>query len=450
MSAVQPVAADPLPSYRAPRTRGRFIVLAFICSLAFILYLDRVCIGRAETSIREEFGFDKTQMAYVFMAFTLAYGIFEVPTGHFGDRFGSRGVLTRIVVWWSLFTALTGAAMGLYSLIAVRFLFGVGEAGAYPNSARVLGRWFPDGERGMAQGLVLTSAQLGAALSPPIAAYLIAGIGWRLAFVVFGALGVVWAVAFYLWFRDDPAKHPAVNDAENEYIAANRRLAAATEAHGGIPWAKVLRSPNVWLLAGIQTSGAFAAYMYMSWYATYLTEARGVELIEGGWLAGLVMAGGAVGCLGGGFFSAWVVRFDIDRVWSRRLYGCGVMVAAAGFLAASTFCDSAVAAASLTAVACMLALSQQSTWWSVAGEISGKHLGALFGLMNGVAVFGAMGSQYFFAAFADWRESLGYTGRAQWDPAFWVDAGILVAGGLLWLFLDPTKSAVGEETVEGH
>ncbi len=150
-------ALDPRP------TRIRFRVLGFLASLSFVLYLDRVCIGKAVVEIQKDLGLSNTQIGYALGAFTIAYGLFEVPTGRWGDRYGSRGVLTRIVVWWSLFTALTGAASGLLMLVGVRFLFGAGEAGAYPNAARVIARWFPLVERGRVQGAMLTSAQLGAA-----------------------------------------------------------------------------------------------------------------------------------------------------------------------------------------------------------------------------------------------------------------------------------------------
>ena len=144
----RPLSLAPDPAQQAAATRTRYGVLGFLCSLAFVLYLDRVCIGQALPSIQSELGLSNDQIGYVLGAFLIAYGLFEVPTGHWGDRFGSRGVLTRIVVWWSLFTALTGAANGLLVLVSVRFLFGAGEAGAYPNVARIIARWFPPGERG--------------------------------------------------------------------------------------------------------------------------------------------------------------------------------------------------------------------------------------------------------------------------------------------------------------
>ena len=183
----------------------RYGVLAFLCILALLLYVDRICIGQAAGQIQEQLRLSNTQMSLVFNAFSLAYCLFEVPTGHWGDRYGSRGVITRIAIWWSIFTALTGAAIGMWSLLLIRFLFGAGEAGAYPNTARVVTRWFPPAARGMARGWVVFVSMIGAMIAPVTAEYLIRIVGWRFTFAIFGALGIAWAAGFYAWFRDDPA-----------------------------------------------------------------------------------------------------------------------------------------------------------------------------------------------------------------------------------------------------
>ncbi|HYH63375.1 MAG TPA: MFS transporter, partial [Urbifossiella sp.] len=177
-------------------SRARFVLVLWLCGLAGVLYLDRICFGQAIDPMQRELGLTNTQMGLVAMAFTIAYGLFEIPTGRLGDRFGSRSVLARIVIWWSVFTALTGAAWGFTSLLMIRFMFGAGEAGAFPNAARVISRWFPISERGRVQGVMLTAAQLGGAAAPLAAAAVIELAGWRWAFVVFGSVGVVWAVGF--------------------------------------------------------------------------------------------------------------------------------------------------------------------------------------------------------------------------------------------------------------
>src|SRR5689334_10223413 len=241
-----------------PPTRARLGVLAFLCTLALLLYIDRVCIGQAASHIRKEFGLSEQQMSWVFNAFLLAYCLFEVPAGHWGDRHGSRGVIARVVVCWSIFTALTGAAIGLTSLIIIRFLFGAGEAGAYPNAARVVTRWFPARERGRVRGAITFVSLVGAIVAPILASHFIQLFGWRPTFSIFGALGLLWAAAFYAWFRDDPANHPSVNAAEvaliREPIPGAESSEDADAAPRHIPWSRVLASPNVWLLGFIMTA----------------------------------------------------------------------------------------------------------------------------------------------------------------------------------------------------
>src|SRR5579883_957729 len=215
------MTSDP-PTSEVPPTQVRYRVLAFLCSLSLVVYLDRICISQAVGPIQQELGIDNRWMGYVLSAFTLAYGLFEIPTGHWGDRYGSRGVLTRIVLWWSVFTALTGASAGLAMLLVVRFLFGAGEAGALPNTARVLRSWFPESSRGRAQGTVTPAMLLGGAVAPVAAQFLIDQAGWRWSFVIFGLIGLGWAVSFYRWFRDEPADHPATNEAERRLIDAGR------------------------------------------------------------------------------------------------------------------------------------------------------------------------------------------------------------------------------------
>jgi len=417
-------------------TRTRYGVLGFLCSLSFVLYLDRVCIGQAAVPIQRDLGLTNTQLGYAFGAFTIAYGLFEVPTGRWGDRFGSRGVLARIVLWWSFFTAMTGAATGLTMLVVVRFLFGAGEAGAYPNVARIIARWFPRGERGTAQGLVITSAQIGGALAPVTAAYMIAEIGWRATFVIFSLLGVVWAVAFTWWFRDDPAEHPGTNAAEQALIATAGTAAPAAHEHPPIPWRTILASHNIWLLGTVQTCSSFFSYMLMQWYPAYLEKGRGVDPLGAGRLASLVLVGAAVGCLASGYINDLLARWTRDNPARFRIYGFSGTILATVCLLAAIQCESATATSIWAAVAFMFAISQQATFWAVTTEIGGRHLGVVFGLLNSLGVPGAFVSTVFLGQFVDWMGARGYEGRAQWDPAFYVYAGVLVIGALCWLAVD--------------
>ncbi len=425
--AVQWPDRDNVMAASSPMTKARFKVLGVLCLLSGILYLDRICISAAVDSIQTDLKITNTQTSYVLMAFTLAYGLFEIPTGRWGDRLGARRVLTRISLWWSAFTALTGACTGFWMLVGVRFLFGAGEAGAFPNVARVMSRWFPDHERGRAQGILLAASQVGGAIAPFLAALLIREIGWRLTFVAFGSIGAVWAAGFYVWFRDDPRDHDAANATEVAYIG---RGASASNVHTQIPWALVVRNPSIWFLSLIMACGSFNSYIYFSWFPKYLQSGRGVEVTEAGLMASMVLAFSAAGTLSGGYMLDWFAsRGGIGR--KRVLGGCSFFLASA-MLGCSLLSDNPWLAAFFAALSCFATQATQPLWWTCSIGISGKHIGALFGLMNSVGVFGAMSSQYLVGKLADLLGARGFTGRAQWDPIFYINTGVLIVAGLLW------------------
>jgi len=422
----------------------RYGVLTFLCVLSFVLYLDRICIGQAVVPMQNDLHISSDKMGYVLAAFTLAYGLFEVPTGRWGDRFGSRRVLTRIVLWWSVFTALTGAAQGFVILLLVRFLFGAGEAGALPNACRVIARWFPPARRGTAQGFIVTAAQVGGVAAPVITVYSMEAIGWRWTFVLFGLLGVFWAAGFYFWFRDNPAEHRNVNGAELELLTENNFAVAGLLDHPPVPWRKVLLSATVWLMGAIMACSAAVAYMYFSWYPKYLQEARGVPPVESGWMSGLVLAGGAVGGVCGGYLGDWLLGLTGNRRWTRSGTGCLMFFLAALALVAAVRTDSPWLAAGWTALANLLAQVQLAAWWAVVTDISGKHVGTMFGLMNSMGVPGAVFSQVFLGHFTEWMQFQGYDGRQCWDPVFYLFAVTFVIGAACWLFVDSDKTIASE------
>jgi MFS transporter, ACS family, glucarate transporter len=441
-------------------TRVRYGVLVFLCLLTFILYLDRICMAQAAPAIQHDMGLSDTRMGFVHGAFTLAYGLFMAAAGRLGDRFGSRGVLVGIVLWWSAFTALTGAAIGFVMLVAIRFVFGAGEAGALPNCARVVSRWFPAHARGLPQGLLNTAALVGGAVAPVAVAYVIEvidtkiapavhervgvwPIGWRWAFVIFGAAGVLWALAFWRWYRDDPATHPGVNGAERAYINRGRGTNAQADEPtvGPVPWDRVMRSRNIWLLGLIITCASFTSYMYMSWYPRYVQDARHVEPTTSGWLASIVMAGGAIGSALGGVIGDRFLRRKRNKR-TRCWIGAASMASAALVLVLSIYLDDPRWAAGITAIAFFCMMLQIASWWGAVADISGPHLATLFGLANSLGVVGAIGSQLFFGAFADWRKDMGYLGRDRWDPAFYIYGAVLLIGAAAWLRVNPNRSAV--------
>lgn len=417
----------------APPTRARVAVAGWLCGLAGLLYLDRVCMGQAVVPIQTELGLSNWQMSQVQMAFTLAYGLFAVPAGRWADRRGPRAVLAGLVLAWSLFTGLTGAAAGLVMLIVVRFLFGAAEAGAFPTATKAVVRWFPLGERGRVQGVMLAAGQFGAVLAPAASAYLIEAAGWRWLFPLYGLLGVGWAVGFWLWFRDDPAGHRGVNVAELRHIRADGDSDPPTANPGPVPWGRVATNRGVVVLSLIMMLAAFYTYFFYSWFQKYLHAARGVGNVEAGHLASLVMAGSAVGMLGGGWLADRLPRWSADPVAARRRLGVGCYLVAAGCLWLGVRADDPLALAALWGASfCALHVTLPN-WWLCAIPQAGRHTAALTGLMNGLGVVGALASQGFVGWFADRQERVfGMTGRAAWDPLFDVYVGVLVAGAAAW------------------
>jgi MFS family permease len=407
-------------------SRTRFTLLRFAFALSVITYLDRVCIATAATSIREDLHLTAVQMGWIFSAFTLAYAIFEIPSGWLGDITGPRKVLTRIVLWWSAFTVATGVAWNYASMLTFRFLFGAGEAGAFPNASRSFSQWFPTKERGRAHGIFFMGTRLGGALAPPLAVALIAAIGWRRSFWVFGSLGVVWGMLWWRWFRDDPAKHPFVNAEELRIIQEGRSVEVQ---HDNIKW-KALLSANLLFICLTYFAFGYGLYFYITWLQTYLREARGFSVAQASLLASVVLFCGAVASIVGGFWTdSWVKRFGL------RIGRCGVasgaLVGSGLILALAAFTNNSLAAALLIAAAAGVADLSVSSGWAMCLDIGRESAGTVTGCMN---TFGNLGG-------AIAPVVMGYTVQwwGSWTIPLLITAGIYIVGGLIALLIDPTK-----------
>jgi ACS family glucarate transporter-like MFS transporter len=288
---------------KASRTRYGVVILAI--GLAVLSYVQRVAISGAAVPIAHDLHLSKQQMGLVFGAFGLAYALFELPMGLLGDRLGVRRVLTQIVLAWSAFTALTGAAWSATSLISIRFLFGAGEAGCFPNLTRMLSAWLPPRERVTAQSLMWACTRWGGAATPPLTLLCITLFGWRWAFVSFAALGLVWCLIFLLWFRDDPATHGAVNAAERQLLEEARVLTT----HGAErSWLSLLLTKQVAALVLQYFCFSYVWYFYITWLPTYLREGRGQSPERAAALAVLPLLFGGFGSLASGIFSRRLPR----------------------------------------------------------------------------------------------------------------------------------------------
>src|SRR5262249_43429502 len=334
-------------------TRIRHQVLVLACLLAALTYLDRICFGVAADEIRQELGLTSVaDLKWAFTAFAIAYGLFEIPTGWWGDRFGPRRVLIRVVLWWSFFTALTGLVGwqvagvtfgGLAFLTVVRFLFGAGEAGAFPNITRALQNWFPPDARARAQGYVWMTARLAGGLTPLVWTLLVAGtevtsplVSWRGAFVLFGLLGVVWCFMFARRFRNRPDEHPDVNASERDLIAAG--LVESPTTHEKVPWTSILFNRNFLCMYVMYFSITYGWDFNVNYLPDCLDKRYGVESTS---MVGSLFKGGpfilgAIGCLLGGYWTDALIRRGTSLRWSRRLPGLfGLVFCSACYLTAA-------------------------------------------------------------------------------------------------------------------
>ena len=414
---------------RAGATRVRYAVLAFMCSLSVITYLDRVCISGSAPYIVSDLGLTPVEMGLAFTAFGIAYAAFEVPSGWLGDMIGPRKVMTRIVVWWSVFTTLTGLVRNLSSLVAVRFLFGAGEAGAYPNTTKVISRWMPTVERGFAQGVVWMCARMGGAFAPGLVVFMISRMGWRPTFWVFGAVGLVWAVLFWKWFRDTPSEKPGVNEMELQIIQHGRTLRPARRQ---VPWARLLLSGNLWAICWMYFGMAYGWYFYITWLPTYL-KARGATMLQAGVYGGMPLFLGAIGCGLGGVLTDYVVR-KTGNVRNRRTIGfVGFFLGSLSMLASVLF-ESPLHSVLALSLASFFGDLTMGSCWAVCLDVGHELAGTVSGCMNTWGNVGGALSPFM----AGWLVQH----FNNWNLPIVISGGIFLAGALLWLVIDPTKSVL--------
>jgi len=387
-----------------------------------------VCISTAAPAIKAELGLSDSQMGLVFSAFTFSYALFEIPSGWLADRLGARITLTRIVLRWSVMTAATGLAGGFLSLIAVRLLFGVGEAGTFPATARAYAHWLPTAERGRALGLAIMMGALGGAATQPIVAGLLSVMSWRPVFAIFGAVGLVWAIAWWRWFRDDPAAHPAVNAAELVEIRGGG--ADGRHAEGGVPWSALIGSGSLRALCAMYCAALYGWYFYLTWLPTYLLRGRGFDIKNTGFLAALPLLSVAAGVVAGG----WLVDRLAKRIGpqrGRRLPPLvGFPLAALAIVGAVMTADPLTSALLLAAAAGIAALGMASAW-VVAIEMGGPHAGVVTGTMNMFGNFGGALSPLVIGFCLDrW---------GSWELPLLSIAVLYVVAAACWLVIDPTE-----------
>jgi ACS family glucarate transporter-like MFS transporter len=358
-------------------------VLAFLVVLAVITFLDRISLSVAAARMQGDLHIDTARWGWILGAFVLSYALFEIPTGQLGDRLGPRRILTRVVLWWTAFTALTGFARGFYSLLATRFLFGVGEAGAYPNISAALARWFPATSRAKAQGMIWGASRLGGALAPLIVVPLQRTLGWRTTFVLLGVVGAAWAGCWFLWYRDRPDEQPGITAAELAEIPPAFSLAQ----HAKTNWKQLLRSRQMGILVAMYFFYAWGPWFYFSWYPLYLMKTGHFSEKQMGVFSALpYILGMAANLIGGPVFDRLAARRGIR--FAGRLIGTASLLGAAALMLAMVQIHQQAPLVIVSAMALGVNDFMVPAVWAVAMHMGGEWAGTVTGAMNSAGNIG--------------------------------------------------------------
>ena len=415
-------------------TRVRWQVIGLLFVISVVTYIDRVNISVAAKAIIPEFGLSAVQMGAVFSSFVFGYALFQIPGGWLGDRWGTRRVLAAAVLWWSLFTILTGVighswlstSVGvLGTLLIVRFLIGVGEAAALPNFNRTVANWLAPSERGLGMGVSIGGIGFGSALTPPLVAWLMMRFGWPVAFYVTGALGLLVATVWYWMARDRPHEHPSVNPAELAHITQSIQPSstAAIADSPDAPLTDFLTRPSVWFLTLSYSMLGYIAYIYLSWFFLYLVNVRHFTILNGSFWAGLPFLAIAVFCpLGGWLSDALTARYGAC-VGRNGVGGTGMALTAL-VIYSGAVTEEPYAAILLLSLGAGILYATVGAYWASTIDLSRRHAGALSGLMNMGANLGGVISPTLTPLIGE---------RWGWPIALSVAAGVALMGSLLWL-----------------
>lgn len=408
-------------------TRKRHVVLWLTVLAYLITYMDRVVISTAAPSIQAEFGFSLVTMGWIFASFQIAYALFQIPGGWLGDRFGPRRALTGVVIWWSIFTAATAGTWNAASMMVSRFLFGMGEAGAFPIATRSLSRWMLPSERGWAQGVTHAGARLGGAVTPLFVALLILQFGWRMPFMLFALIGIGWAILWFWYYRDTPREHSGVNEAERDMIEA---AVGRGKVRTSVPWKKILSNPQLWLLSAMYFCYAYCINIFLTWFPKYLHDARGYDLALMGLFASMPLMAGVLGDLAGGWVSDLMLKRGAGLKMSRRVVAVvGFLVAAIMIPLAASISDPVLSIGCFCIALFGLELTVGVSW-AVTLDIGGEFAGSVSAVMNTLGNVGAA-----IAAVVT-----GYIVVASgWFAAFAVLAVLALIAALLFLVIDASR-----------
>ena len=435
----------------AGATFVRYYVLAALCVATTIAYIDRGCIQMAVEPIRVELGMAEPEMGYAIGAFFAAYALLQLPAGWLAHVWGTRRALPFFAALWSAFTGLCAVAGGFPGLLLARGGMGAAEAGIFPAAAASIAHWFPSGRRASASGLLASFMGVGGALGAVLTGWLMLSLSWRWVFVLYAIPGLLWAVWFYLWFRDRPRDHRAVNDSEIELIDGMQPKDVVTKESGGYlptPWGTILASPVMWWISGQQFFRAGAFVFFMSWFPMYLqrTKVFSLEAAQRNSLYSFLISALAsmphvamvLGSLAGGLVADWILARTGSRRWSRQGLAVASLTVCALLTCGSYALQDAVLAALVISVAAFCASLAGPSAYAVTIDLGRQHVAPVFSVMNLAGNIGAIPLPALAPHLAAWAGS--------WEPILFLFAGLNLPAAVCWLFLDPDRPIISSET----
>lgn len=399
------------------------VILTMLVILGMVTFLDRINISVAGSSIMHDLNLSPAEWGWVQSAFILSYGLMQIPMGALGDRFGHRKILAAIVLWWSAFTAFTGMAGGLMSLLLIRFMFGIGEAGSSPCSTGVISRWFEKGEVGKAQGYVWAASRMGGALTPFVVIPVMMTVGWRAAFYLLGALGIVWAVVWWLYYRDP-------RDTSNPSVSSATRNPSA---HSSLPWSSILRNRQFWLICGMYFFYAFGSWFFFSWFPTFMELGRGFDKTELTYAVAVPFIMSMIGNIAGGHLTDRLTQRYGIKVGRKALGSTSLAVSAlCMFLAA--FIPGKMAVFVFLSLCFGIFDLMLPSAWALCIDLGKHHAGTVSGAMNTAGNIGGFCCGILFGQLV--QQSGNY------NLPLYMIAVMLIISAVLFAFINPEKPIV--------
>lgn len=399
------------------------MILVMLVILGMVTFLDRINISVAGSSIMHDLHLSPAQWGWVQSAFILSYGLLQIPMGALGDRFGHRNILAAIVLWWSAFTAFTGMAGGLMSLLVIRFMFGIGEAGSSPCSTGVISRWFEKDEVGKAQGYVWAASRMGGALTPFVVIPVMVTVGWRAAFYLLGALGVVWAIVWWLYYRDS----------RETSRASSPRNTSSISSTSSLPWSSILGNRQFWLICGMYFFYAFGSWFFFSWFPTFMELGRGFDKTELTYAVAVPFIMSMMGNIAGGHLTDRLTKRYGIKIGRKALGSTSLAVSAVCMFLAAFIPGKMAVFVFLSLCFGIFDLMLPSAW-ALCIDLGKRHAGTISGAMNTAGNIGGFCCGILFGELV--QQSGNY------NLPLYMIAVMLIISAVLFFFINPEKPIV--------